>query len=50
MNKCKVCKSSAVEALTDYEDISYKGSVLRIKVEYSLCNACGREFYLKNKL
>ncbi|MCX9553671.1 type II toxin-antitoxin system MqsA family antitoxin, partial [Vibrio cholerae] len=50
MSECKVCKSNAVEALTDYEDISYKGSVLRIKVEYSLCNACGREFLSKEQI
>ncbi|WP_417760266.1 type II toxin-antitoxin system MqsA family antitoxin [Shewanella sp.] len=50
MSECKVCKGNAVEALTDYENIGYKGSTLRIKVEYSLCNTCGREFLSKEQI
>lgn len=50
MNECKVCKSQKVNTLTDYEEIAYKGSQLRVLLEYSVCGLCEREFISKDQI
>lgn len=50
MNECKVCKSQKVKMLTDYEEIAYKGSQLRVLLEYSVCELCEREFVSKDQI
>jgi len=50
MNNCKHCKSDDIEHLTDQETITYKGSELKIAIEYSICNECHREFLSKQQI
>ena len=50
MSECKVCKSNEIRVLSDYEEINYKGDVLRVLMEYSLCDSCGREFISKEQI
>ena len=50
MTNCKICKSESIRQLDDMESISYKGSVLLISMEYSVCNKCGREFISKQQI
>jgi len=50
MNNCKICKSESIRQLDDMESISYKGSVLSISMEYSVCNKCEREFVSKQQI
>ena len=50
MTNCKICKSENIRQLDDVESISYKGSVLSISMEYSVCNECEREFVSKQQI
>ncbi len=50
MTNCKICKSESIRQLDDMESISYKGSVLSISMEYSVCNECEREFVSKQQI
>lgn len=50
MSECIICKSKAVSILTDYEEINYKGDMLRVLMEYSLCDECKREFISKDQI
>jgi len=50
MTNCKICKSESIRQLDDIESISYKGSVLSISMEYSVCNECEREFVSKQQI
>lgn len=50
MTNCKICKSESIRRLNDMENISYKGSLLSISMEYSVCNECEREFVSKQQI
>ena len=50
MTNCKVCKSESIRQLNDVENISYKGTILSISMEYSECNECRREFVSKQQI
>lgn len=50
MNNCKICKSDNINQFTDTENISYKGSMLAVAMEYSICNNCQREFVSKQQI
>ena len=45
-----LCKSESITQLNDMESISYKGSVLSISMEYSVCNECAREFVSRQQI
>ena len=49
-NDCNLCKSESITQLNDMESISYKGSVLSISMEYSVCNECAREFVSRQQI
>ncbi|CAH9054202.1 hypothetical protein PSECIP111951_00984 [Pseudoalteromonas holothuriae] len=50
MTNCKLCKSGNVRHLNDIEDISYKGNILAVSMEYSVCDDCQREFVSKQQI
>lgn len=50
MTNCKLCKSENIRQLEDIENISYKGTILSISMEYSVCNDCEREFVSKQQI
>ena len=50
MTNCKMCKSTNISQLDNVEDISYKGNILAVSMEYSVCNDCKREFIPKPQI
>lgn len=50
MTYCKLCKSENIQQLSDIENITYKENILSVSMEYSVCNACGREFVSKQQI
>ena len=50
MTHCIVCKSEDIKSLTAVETVLYKGNELKIPLEYSVCNGCGREFVPKHQI
>jgi len=41
---CHLCHSSDIFILTAKDSLTYKGHKIEFDIEYSVCNACGREF------
>ena len=50
MTQCVVCKSKNIKSLTTIESVAYKGNKLKVPLEYSVCNGCGREFVPKPQI
>jgi HTH-type transcriptional regulator/antitoxin MqsA len=44
MSSCKLCQSSDISILKAKDSFTYKGQEIEFEVEYSVCNACQREF------
>jgi len=50
MTQCTVCKSKNIKSFTAIETVLYKGNKLKVPLEYSVCNGCGREFVPKPQI
>lgn len=50
MSICNKCQSNDVAQNSEIEEYTYKKSKYNIKIEYSLCNSCNREFISKNQI
>jgi len=50
MIDCKYCKSTDIAHHEAQETLTYKGHDLKVLMEYSVCNACGREFVPKQQI
>ena len=50
MTNCKICKSENINQFIDIENITYKGTVLSVSMEYSICDDCEREFVSKQQI
>ena len=44
MSICQLCHSSDIYILQAKDSFTYKGRKIEFKIEYSVCNSCGREF------
>ena len=50
MTKCNLCKSDAISQHIVKDIITYRGSELKVKFDYSICNTCGREFVATSQI
>jgi len=47
---CKYCKSHNIVQFSEVTDIDYKGTILHVPMEYSVCARCDREFVSKEQI
>jgi HTH-type transcriptional regulator/antitoxin MqsA len=49
-DSCVKCKSVRIRQLDDMERIAYAGNMIDVTMEYSVCDACDREFVSRQQI